>query len=305
MTSATASPNVTVPDLIGGDHREMSAIAVSSSGRPRAVAVGLVVAATMCPQVGAVIAVTLFDRLGPAGTAFLRLGFAAIVLCALWRPRLEGNLRLAAAFGLSLGLMNWSFYEALDRVPLAIAVTTEFAGPLLVAVLGSRRPLDVVWVILAAAGIVLLVGPGGGSVNAAGVAFALMAGACWMAYIYLSKRTGAAFSGGSGLALAMVVGALVVLPAGVIEANAAFVEPRLLGSAFVVALASSVLPYSLELEALRRLPEAVFGVLMSLEPAVAALAGFVALGQVLRPAELLGIAMVVVASGGAALLSHR
>jgi inner membrane transporter RhtA len=291
--------------MIGTDHREMSAIAVSSSGRPRAVAVGLVVAATMCPQVGAVIAVTLFDRIGPAGTAFLRLGFAAIILCALWRPRLEGNLRLAAAFGLSLGLMNWSFYEALDRVPLAIAVTTEFAGPLLVAVLGSRRPLDVVWVILAAAGIVLLVGPGGGSVNAAGVAFALMAGACWMAYIYLSKRTGAAFSGGSGLAVAMVVGALVVLPAGVIEANAAFVEPRLLGSAFVVALASSVLPYSLELEALRRLPEAVFGVLMSLEPAVAALAGFVALGQVLRPAELLGIAMVVVASGGAALLSHR
>ena len=283
----------------------MSAILVSTHGRPRAAAVGLVVAAAMCPQVGAVIAVTLFDRLGPAGTAFLRLGFAAIILCALWRPRFEGNLRLAAAFGLSLGLMNWSFYEALDRVPLAIAVTTEFTGPLLVAVLGSRRPLDVVWVVLAAVGIVLLVGPGSGSVNAAGVAFALMAGACWMAYIYLSKRTGAAFSGGSGLALAMVVGALVVLPAGVIEAQAAFVEPRLLGSAFVVALASSVLPYSLELEALRRLPEAVFGVLMSLEPAVAALAGFIALGQILHPAELLGIAMVVVASAGAALLSHR
>jgi len=291
--------------MIRGDHRTMSAIVVSSTRRPRAAAVGLVVAAAMCPQIGAVIAVTLFDRLGPAGTAFLRLGFAALILCAVWRPRLEGNLRLAAAFGVSLGLMNWSFYEALDRVPLAIAVTTEFAGPLLVAVLGSRRPLDVLWVALAAGGIVLLVGPGGGSVNAVGVGFALIAGACWMAYIYLSKRTGAAFAGGSGLALAMVVGALIVSPAGVSEAHAAFADPRLLGAAFVVAVASSVLPYSLELEALRRLPEAVFGVLMSLEPAIAAIAGFVALGQALRAAELLGIGMVIVASAGAAVLSHR
>jgi inner membrane transporter RhtA len=271
----------------------------------RPVAVGLVLAAATSLQVGAAFAVTLFDDLGPAGAAFLRLGLAAVILWVIWRPRLAGDLRLPAAFGVSLGLMNWSIYEAMDRIPLGVAVTIEFAGPLLVAVIGSRRPLDALWIALAAAGILLLADPGGGSVDALGVAFALFAAACWVAYIYLSKRTGAAFPGGSGLALAMAVGALIVLPAGVIQAGGALGEPDLLGSALVVAIASSVLPYSLELEALRRLPEAVFGVLMSLEPAVAALAGFVVLGQDLGPRELVAIAMVVVASAGAASLSHR
>jgi inner membrane transporter RhtA len=273
--------------------------------RERAAAVGLVLAAAGSLQVGAAFAVTLFDDLGPAGAAFLRLALAAVVLWAIWRPRLTGDLRLAGAFGVALGLMNWSIYEAMDRIPLGVAVTIEFAGPLLVAVIGSRRPLDGVWIALAAAGILLLADPGGGSTDAVGVAFALAAAVCWMAYIYLSKRTGAAFPGGSGLAIAMAVGALVVLPAGLIQAEDALLEPDLLGSALVVALASSVLPYSLELEALRRLPAAVFGVLMSLEPAVAALAGFVVLEQELGARELVAIAMVVVASAGAASLSHR
>jgi inner membrane transporter RhtA len=277
--------------------------------RERPVAVGLVLAAASSLQVGAAFAVTLFDDLGPAGAAFLRLAFAAVVLWAIWRPRMSshtrGDLRVAAAFGVALGLMNWSIYESIDRIPLGVAVTIEFAGPLLVAVIGSRRPLDGLWIALAAAGILLLADPGGGSIDALGVLFALTAAACWMAYIYLSKRTGLLFPGGSGLALAMVVGALIVLPAGVIQGGGALVEPGLLGSALVVALASSVLPYSLELEALRRLPEAVFGVLMSLEPAVAALAGLVVLGQDLGARELVAIGMVVVASAGAASLSHR
>ena len=275
------------------------------AGRKRAAAVGLVVIAATSPQIGAAIAVTLFDELGPAGAAFLRLTIAAIVLWLIWRPRLAGDLRLPAAFGVALGLMNWSFYEAIDRIPLAVAVTIEFAGPLLVAVLGSRRPLDVVWVALAAVGIVLLVGPGGGTVDPVGVLFAVAAATCWMGYIYLSKRVGAAFPGGSGLAIAMAVGALVVLPAGVFHAGTAVGTPELLGKAFVVALASSVLPYSLELEALRRLPESVFGVLMSLDPAIAALVGFVALHQELGPRDVLAIAMVVVASAAATALSHR
>ncbi|MEZ0239889.1 MAG: DMT family transporter [Chloroflexota bacterium] len=274
-------------------------------GRGRVSAVGMVLVAAVSPQLGAAFAVTLFDELGPAGTAFLRLAFAAMVLWAIWRPRLTGDLRLAGAFGVALGLMNWSFYEAISRIPLGVAVTIEFAGPLLVAVIGSRRPLDGVWIALAAAGIVLLVDPVGGSMDPVGVGFALAAAACWMAYIYLSKRTGAAFAGGSGLAIAMAVGALIVLPAGVIEAGGSLVEPRLLGSALVVGLASSVLPYSLELEALRRLPEAVFGVLMSADPAVAAVVGFVLLGQDLGARELVAIAMVVVASAEAAGLSHR
>jgi inner membrane transporter RhtA len=273
--------------------------------RERSVAVGLVLAAATSLQVGAAFAVTLFDELGPGGAAFLRLAFAAVILWAIWRPRLAGDLRLPAAFGVALGLMNWSIYEAMDRIPLGVAVTIEFAGPLLVAVIGSRRPLDGLWIALAAVGIVILADPGGGSVDALGVGFALSAAACWIAYIYLSKRTGAAFPGGSGLALAMVAGALVVLPAGIIQADGGLGQPDLLGSALVVAVASSVLPYSLELEALRRLPEAVFGVLMSLEPAVAALARFVVLDQALGARELVAIAMVVVASAGAASLSHR
>jgi inner membrane transporter RhtA len=274
-----------------------------SRGRP--VAVGMVLAAAASLQVGAAFAVTLFDDLGPAGAAFLRLALAAVVLWAVWRPKLAGDLRIAGAFGVALGLMNWSIYEAIDRIPLGVAVTIEFAGPLLVAVIGSRRPLDGLWIVLAGAGILLLADPGGGSADTAGVLFALAAAACWMAYIYLSKRTGAAFAGGSGLAIAMVVGALVVLPAGVIQGGGSLAAPDLLGAALVVALASSVLPYSLELEALRRLPEAVFGVLMSLEPAVAALAGLVVLGQDLGAREVIAIGMVVVASAGAASLSHR
>ena len=138
---------------------------------------------------------TLFNELGPAAAAFLRLALAASVLWAISRPRLTGDLRLAGAFGVALGLMNWSFYEATDRIPLGVAVTIEFTGPLLVAAIGSRRPLDGVWIALAAAGIVVLVDPGGGSVDTAGVGFALVAAGCWMAYIYLSKRTGAAIAG--------------------------------------------------------------------------------------------------------------
>ena len=273
--------------------------------RRRPAAVGMVLAAAGSLQVGAAFAITLFDELGPGGAAFLRLAFAAVVLCAIWRPSLDGDLRLAAAFGVALGLMNWSIYESIARIPLGVAVTIEFAGPLAVAVLGSRRPLDGVWVVLAAAGIVLLADPSGGSIDGLGVLFALTAAACWMAYIHLSQRTGRAYAGGHGLALAMVVGALVVAPAGLVQGGDALARPGLLGAALVVALASSVLPYSLELEALRRLPAPVFGVLMSLEPAVAALAGFVVLGQDLGAREVGAIAMVVVASAGAAALGQR
>jgi inner membrane transporter RhtA len=272
--------------------------------RERPVAVGLVLAAAGSLQLGAAFAVTLFDELGPGGAAFLRLALAAAVLWAIWRPRVRSHpaadMRVAGAFGVALGLMNWSIYEAMDRIPLGVAVTIEFAGPLLVAVLGSRRPLDGVWVALAAAGIVLLADPAGGSIDRAGVLFALAAAGCWMAYIHLGQRTGRVFPGGTGLALAMVAGALVVAPAGLVQGEGGLLEPGLLGAGLAVALASSVLPYSLELEALRRLPASVFGVLMSLEPAVAALAGFVVLGQDLGGRELAAIAMVVVASAGAA-----
>jgi inner membrane transporter RhtA len=263
--------------------------------------VALVVAAVTSLQFGAGFAVTLFDELGPGGAAFLRLAIAAVVLLAMWRPRVRGHpardLRLAAAFGVTLGLMNLCIYEAMDRIPLGIAVTIEFWGPLAVAVAGSRRPLDLLWVVLAATGILLLADPGGGSLDAAGIGFAIAAGGLWAGYILLSARTGRVFPGGSGLAIAMVFGALVTLPTGI---DADLLEPELLAAGVAIALASSVIPYSFELEALRRLPARVFGVLMSLEPGVAALAGLVVLGQALDGVEWLAIAFVVVASAGAA-----
>ena len=264
--------------------------------------IALVIAAVTSLQFGAGFAVTLFDELGPGGAAFLRQAFAAVVLIAIWRPRLAGHalvdIRLAAAFGLVLGVMNWAIYSAMDRIPLGIAVTIEFAGPLAVAVIGSRRALDLLWVALAAGGILLLADPGGGSLDSAGVAFALLAATMWAFYILLSARVGQVFPGGSGLALAMVAAVMITAPFGISQAGSELLSPELLAAGAAVALASSVIPYSLELEALRRLPARVFGVLMSLEPAVAAIAGLVVLGQALDALEWVAIGLVVVAGIG-------
>ena len=273
---------------------------------PRSTGVGLVLLGVASAQVGAAFAVKLFDELGPAGAAFGRLGFAALILVAIWRPRVRGLTRgalgAAMAFGLALGAMNLCIYEAMDRIPLGVAVTFEFIGPLGVAVVGSRRALDLLWALMAAAGIVLLADYGGGSLDTTGVAFALAAGALWAAYIVLSQRVGTLFGGGSGLAVAMVVGAVLVAPFGIAGAGGELLRPELLGALVAVALACSVLPYSFDLEALRRLPARVFGVLMSLEPAVAALAGLVVLGQGLAARDWLAIGLVVVASAGASTL---
>ena len=265
--------------------------------------VALVILAVASLQIGAAFAVELFDELGPAGAAFGRLAFAAVILVAWWRPKLRGKpVGTAVAFGLALGAMNLCIYEAMDRIPLGVAVTFEFIGPLGVAVVGSRRPLDLLWVALAALGILGLADYSGGSLDTVGVAFALAAGVLWAAYIVLSQRTGALFPGGSGLAIAMAVGALLVAPFGIADAGGELLQPELLGAILAVAIASSVLPYSLELEALRRLPKRVFGVLMSLEPAVAALAGFVVLGQDLAARDWVAIGLVVIASAGASTL---
>jgi inner membrane transporter RhtA len=255
-------------------------------------------------QTGAAIAKSLFDEAGPAGTVLLRVGFAALVLWLVWRPRPAAfgpaDLRLAAIFGVTLAGMNLAFYEALDRIPLGIAVTLEFVGPLGVAVAASRRALDLLWVLLAAGGILALADIGGGSVNAAGVALALLAGVFWAAYILVSERVGRAFAGGRGLALAMAAAALLLTPAGVASGGGALVDPHVLAVGAAVAMLSSAIPYSLELEALRRMPARVFGVLMSLEPVVAALAGLALLSEVLEAREWAGIALIVVASAGAA-----
>jgi inner membrane transporter RhtA len=264
----------------------------------------LVLGGVASTQFGASLAKGLFDDAGPGGTVFLRTVFAAAVLCGLWRPSVSQHTRrdlgLVCVFGVALAAMNLTFYESIDRIPLGVAVTLEFAGPLTVAVLGSRRPLDLVWVTLAAAGILLLADIGGGSIDALGAALALLAGVFWGSYILLSARVGRAFTGGSGLALAMALGSVLLLPVGVLDAGDALLDPGVLAVGAFVAMMSSALPYSLELEALRRLPTGVFGVLMSMEPAVAALAGLVVLGEVLHAREWTAIALVVVASAGAA-----
>jgi inner membrane transporter RhtA len=271
--------------------------------RTRVTSIGLVLGSIVSVQSGAAAATTLFDQIGPAGAVLLRTLFAAVALAILWRPTLHGHtrpeLRLVALLGAALAAMNLSFYAGLDRIPLGLAVTFEFVGPLGVAIAGSRRGADLAWAALAAGGIALL-SPGiGGSLDALGVGFALLAGVFWAAYILLTARVGRAFERGDGLALAMSFSSLLLLPGGILGGGVDLFDPALLGVGLAVALLSSAIPYSLELEALRRLPENTFGVLMSLEPAVAALVGLAFLGQALSGREVAAIALVVIASAGA------
>jgi inner membrane transporter RhtA len=264
----------------------------------------LVLASIASVQFGAAFAKTLFDELGAGGTVFVRTLVAAIVLAMIWRPRLAGHdrrdLGLALVFGLVLAAMNFCFYSSIERIPLGIAVTFEFVGPLGVAVFGSRRPLDLLWVVLAAAGILLLSDLGAGGLDRLGVALALFAGVLWAAYILLSARMGRAFPGGAGLALAMVVATVPLAPVGIADGGSQLLVPEVLLAGVAVGLLGSAIPYALELEALRTMPVGVFGVLMSLEPAVAALAGFLVLDEGLVTRELVAIALVVAASAGAA-----
>lgn len=252
-------------------------------------------------QVGAALAKNLFAAVGSTGTVALRLFFAAAVLLLWWRPSLRMNRRswtVVIGFGTVLGLMNLCFYLALERIPLGIAVTIEFLGPLAVALLGSRRWLDAFWAVLAAGGVVLLM-EGRGDLNLAGFLFALAAGACWGLYIVLGAALGRHTTEGNGLALGMVIAALVAVPFGVAESGTELIQPWVLVVGAGVALLSSVIPYSLELEALRKIPPRVFGILMSLEPAVAALVGLLVLQESLHTVQWIAVLCVVAASAGA------
>ncbi len=249
----------------------------------------------MSVQIGAALAKHIIDDVGPAAATALRLIFAAVILVLLWRPKItRAELPLLALFGLTLGVMNLLFYEALARAPLGVVVTVEFLGPLGVAVAGSRRPRDAGVVVLAGLGIVLLArGGDGGTIDTVGLLFAALAGACWAAYILISTAVGQRHAGPTPLTVAMIVAALVTLPFGLGRAIHADARSLLLGVG--VGVLSSVLPYTLELEALRRLPARIFGVLMSLEPAVAALAGLVILGELLSARQWAGVGCVIVA----------
>ncbi|MEV1242085.1 EamA family transporter [Nonomuraea sp. NPDC050022] len=264
---------------------------------------GLVLLAIFSVQLGAGFAKELFAALPPSAVVFLRIAAGALIMGAVARPKLKGmswrDLGVGLTFGVTLALMNLSFYEAIARLPLGIAVAIEFLGPLGVAVAASRRRLDLVWIGLAAAGVALLAPWGqSASVSWAGIGFALGAGVFWAAYILLSASVGRRFSGTTGLSVAMIVSAVVVAPVGIASGGGDLLQPHLLLIGLGVGLLSSVIPYSLELQALRRMPKHVFGILMSLEPAAAALVGVLVLSEMLHAQQWAAIICIVAASLG-------
>lgn len=267
------------------------------------VPVGLVLTGCISVQFGGALAVTLMPRAGALGVVTLRLLAAAVVLLVVCRPRLRGHSRAdwgtVIVFGITMGAMNGLFYEAVARIPLGPAVTLEVLGPLTLSVLASRRLINALWAGLALAGVFLLGGGGFGNLDPIGVAFAVGAGAMWAAYIIFSARTGRRFPQADGLALAMAVAALLFLPLGIADAGTRLLNPTTIALGSAVALLSSVLPYTLELLALRHLPASTFAILMSLEPAIAATAGFLILDQSLSATEAAAISLVIAASIGA------
>ncbi|MET9371577.1 EamA family transporter [Streptomyces griseoflavus] len=300
MTTPSAATPSTVPVTA-------PASASTPAGAPRRRGslgpVGLVLAGGVSVQFGGALAVTLMPRAGALGVVTLRLLVAAIVLMVLCRPRLRGHSRAdwgtVIVFGVAMAAMNGLFYQSVARIPLGPAVTLEVLGPLTLSVLASRRAVNLVWAALALAGVFLLGGGGFGSLDPVGVAFALGAGAMWAAYIVFSARTGRRFPQADGLALAMGVAAVLFLPLGIAESGTKLLDPTILALGAAVAVLSSVLPYTLELLALRSLPASTFAILMSLEPALAAAAGFLILDQALSTTEAAAIALVIAASMGA------
>jgi inner membrane transporter RhtA len=258
---------------------------------------------------GAAIAKGLFPTLGAAGTAGIRAGLSALMLLAVFRPR-AGRLRAeqwraVVPYGIVLGAMNLAFYLAISRIPLGLGVTLEFTGPLGVAVFGSRRRLDFVWVVLAGAGIALIAPWTGNGIDPAGVLLALLAGGCWAAYIILGGRVSQLLPEGVAVSVGMVFATATILPFTLAGGGLAHLTPRLFAAGAAVALLSSAVPYTLEMIALRALPPRTFGILMSLEPAVAAGFGLVLLGELLAPAQWLAVALVVTASVGATVTSRQ
>ena len=291
----------------------------------------LVFAGIVSVQLGAASAARAFSQAGPAGVTGLRLWWAALIMAVFGGRALVRTLRtvvtdrawrdlaVAVAFGLVLGAMNYSIYQSFARIPLGVAVTIEFLGPLAVAVASSRRRIDVLWVALAAAGVLLLTQNGGRltsssggagpllglTTTATGLAFALIAAAGWAAYILLSRAIGRRFSDSSGLVVAMIVAALVVTGPAIAQAGPALAKPGPIAAGLAAGLLSSVIPYRFELEALRRVPAGVFGIWMSVEPAVAALVGLALLGEALTGRQWLAVVLVVIASAGAARFAAR
>ncbi len=259
-------------------------------------------------QGGASIAKGLFPVVGAQGATALRLFFASLFMLAIWRPWRtpvpNGNRLPILAYGTVLGCMNLSFYMSLQTVPLGLAVALEFIGPLMVAVIASRKLIDILWVAMAAAGIAMLLalGPKTSHVDPAGAAQALFAGVCWGLYIVFGKRAGANGGQGHAAGYGVIIAALIVIPVGVAHAGTALLSPALLPVALIVGLLTSAIPYSLEMVALSRMPQRIFGVLMSLEPALGALSGFLFLQERLNLLQIAAVGLIMAASAGVVLV---
>jgi inner membrane transporter RhtA len=260
-------------------------------------------------QIGMALSKVLFEALGSSGAAFLCKGMAAVLLLLILRPRLSGHgwqaYGVVGLFGLSIACMNLSIYAAIDRIPLGVASTLEFLGPLGVSVVGSRRPLDLLWVALAAAGVFLLAPIHGTNLDPVGIGFALLSGLCWAGYILLSAPVGRAMPGGAGLALGITIAAFFMAPLGVSQGGTALLNPWILMVGVAAGLLTTVVPYSLEFVALRRMSPRIFGVLMSIEPAIAALVGLIFLRETLEGRSLVAIALVIAAAIGATLCGRQ
>lgn len=266
-----------------------------------------VLLAIISVQSGAAIAKGLFPAIGAAGTASLRIGISALILLAVYRPNLKKitveQWKLVIPYGLSLGAMNLIFYLSIERIPIGLAVTLEFIGPLLVAVLGSKRTIDFFWVLLAAAGIVLIAPWSNNGLDIMGVLFALLAGALWAAYIILGGKISKIMKGGDAVTIGMLFASILIVPFGILGNGLSNLTPQLLGLGVALALLSSAIPFTLEMKALGQLPARTFSILMSLEPAAASICAFIFLQEYLTFNEILAVIFVVIASAGSTITS--
>lgn len=266
-----------------------------------------VLLAIISVQSGAAIAKGLFPAIGAAGTASLRIGISALILLVVYRPDLKkitsDQWKLIIPYGLSLGAMNLIFYLSIERIPIGLAVTLEFIGPLLVAVFGSKRIIDFFWVLLAAAGIVLIAPWSNNGLDILGVLFALLAGALWAAYIVLGGKISKIMKGGDAVTVGMLFASILIVPFGILGNGLSNLTPQLLGLGVALALLSSAIPFTLEMKALGQLPARTFSILMSLEPAAASICAFIFLQEYLTFNEILAVIFVVIASAGSTITS--
>ncbi|MEG1025288.1 EamA family transporter [Flavobacterium plurextorum] len=268
-----------------------------------------VLLAIISVQCGAAIAKTLFPAIGAAGTASIRIGVSALILLLAYRPNLKqvkpNQWKIVVPYGLCLGVMNLTFYLAIERIPIGLAVTLEFVGPLLLAIIGSKRLIDYCWVLLAATGIALIAPWSNDTIDIVGVLFALLAGAFWATYIILGGKVSKIMHGGQAVATGMLFASLLILPFGFYENGLANLTPKLFGYGVALALLSSAIPFTLEMKALGQLPPRTFSILMSLEPAAASICAFLFLQEKLNFYEILAVICVVSASVGATLTAKR